>query len=80
MQDRSGSNDAPASVLFPLLLASLLINAGQHAFHSSRMELLKQGSNLYEQRLQQQEQAIAQLEKDKAQLEGKLAGYAMGRH
>ena len=78
MQD-SSSNDAPTSVLLPLFLASLAINAFQHSFHSSQMEMLKSASDLYEQKFEQQEKTIAQLQREKDAAEAKLAGYIAGR-
>jgi len=80
MQDSSSSsNDGATAVLLPLFLCSLIINAGQHFFHSNRMEMLKSASDLYDQKFQQQEQTIAQLQRDKAAAEAKLAGYIQGR-
>lgn len=75
----SSSSKSGAEVVLVLLVGSLIINAAQHAFHSSQMEMLKQASDGYEKKFEKQEQTIAQLQNDKAVLEGKLQGYIWGR-
>lgn len=78
MQD-SSSKKCAMDVVLPLLVGSLIINVFQHSFHSSRMEMLKSASDLYEQKFKQQEEAITQLEKDKDAAEARLQGYIAGR-
>lgn len=72
MHDSNSSNDGATSVLFPLFLCSLAINALQHSWNSNQLSILQQADNL-------QQHKLAQLQTEKDKCDGKLQGFIEGR-